>query len=358
MNDISYQSKDVASKVTGEALVGRSLAPFNRPDLKIIGLLPTNLPAIESKELRLDNLFLLSDGSVAIMDYESAYDEENFVKYLNYVARVVKRYAKSKQLKDLKELRVIVIYTADVEQGKEVFDLGCFTLRIDAAYLVNQNSNHIYQKLRCKIEQHEPLTEEEMTELMLLPLTAKGKKKKQYYMEKAVDLAKKLPRQSDTFTTLSGLLTFTDKLIDKDYAQRLKEECFMLTQVERLIYEDCWERAMKKAMEEAQKEVQEKIEREKETIQKEFEKEKEAIRKELDKEKEVARKELDKEKEVARKQVQKQVRKQSLDNTALYLAKTSQDLNFTKEYALQHLTEVTGATRQEALKYLNKYWRS
>ena len=115
---------------------------------------------------------------------------------------------------------------------------------------------------------------------------------------------------------------------------------------------------MKKAMEEAQKEVQEKIEREKETIQKEFEKEKEAIRKELDKEKEVARKELDKEKEVARKQVQKQVRKQSLDNTALYLAKTSQDLNFTKEYALQHLTEVTGATRQEALKYLNKYWRS
>ena len=70
------------------------------------------------------------------------------------------------------------------------------------------------------------------------------------------------------------------------------------------------------------------------------------------------RKELDKEKEVARKQVQKQVRKQSLDNTALYLAKTSQDLNFTKEYALQHLTEVTGATRQEALKYLNKYWRS
>lgn len=125
-----------------------------------------------------------------------------------------------------------------------------------------------------------------------------------------MDLAKKLPRQSDTFTALSGLLTFTDKLIDKDYAQRLKEECFMLTQVERLIYEDCWERAMKKAQEQVEE------------------------------------------------QVQKRVQKQSLDKSALLLAKTGQELNFTKEYALQHLTEVTGATRQEALKYLNQYWRS
>ena len=88
MNNITYHNKDVASKTIGDALIGKSLAPFGLPDLNIIGILPTNLPAVESNELRLDNLFLLSDGSIAIIDYESEYSRENFVKYINYVARV------------------------------------------------------------------------------------------------------------------------------------------------------------------------------------------------------------------------------------------------------------------------------
>lgn len=66
MGEITYQNKDVASKVVGEALVGRSLAPFGLPNLTIKGILPTNLPVVESNELRLDNLFLLQDKAVAI----------------------------------------------------------------------------------------------------------------------------------------------------------------------------------------------------------------------------------------------------------------------------------------------------
>ena len=89
---IAYQNKDVASKVTGEALRGHSLSPFGLPDIKIVDVLPTNLPAIESNELRLDNLFLLEDEAIGIIDYESDYSRENFVKYLNYAARIVKRY--------------------------------------------------------------------------------------------------------------------------------------------------------------------------------------------------------------------------------------------------------------------------
>lgn len=70
MRDIVYQNKDIASKLAAETLIGKSLAPFGLPNLTVTGLLPTNLPAIESNELRLDNLFLLDDGSVAIIEFE------------------------------------------------------------------------------------------------------------------------------------------------------------------------------------------------------------------------------------------------------------------------------------------------
>ena len=44
---------------------------------KIIRVLPTNLPAIQANELRIDNLFLLEDGSLALVDYESDYKHED-----------------------------------------------------------------------------------------------------------------------------------------------------------------------------------------------------------------------------------------------------------------------------------------
>ena len=127
MRDITFYNKDIASKITAESLVGKTLASFGLPDLKVIRLLPTNLPAIESNELRLDNLFELEDGSVAIVDYESVFTKTNFVKYLNYIARVLRRYSNDKRL-----------------------------------------DNKIYTK--------ETLTEEELAQLMILPLTVKGKK--------------------------------------------------------------------------------------------------------------------------------------------------------------------------------------
>lgn len=179
MGDIVYQNKDIASKMISERLIGKRLAPFGLPNLHIVDILPTNLPTIESNELRLDNLFLLSDGSLAIIDYESEFNQGNFVKYMNYIARVLKRYSINKRLDEVHEIRMVVIYTADVEYAPDVYDLGGVSLRIESAYLVNQNSNHIYQKLRYKIGQREMLTEEELMELMILPLTAKGPEGKQ-----------------------------------------------------------------------------------------------------------------------------------------------------------------------------------
>lgn len=241
MGDIAYQNKDVASKTISERLIGKRLAPFGLPNLHIVDILPTNLPAIEGNELRLDNLFLLSDGSLAIIDYESEFDRENFVKYMNYIARVLKRYALNKKLSEIHEICMIVIYTADVESAQDVYELGGITLRIESAYLVNRNSNHIYQKLRYKIEQMEALTEEELMELMILPLTVKGTAGKQEHIRKAAELAKKLPNTKDTHTVLAGLLTFTDKFIEKNYAERLRREVFMLTQVEQIIYDEALE---------------------------------------------------------------------------------------------------------------------
>lgn len=243
MEGVAYQNKDIASKVTAESLVGKSLAPFGLPDIKVVGLLPTNLPVIEADELRMDNLFLLEDGSVAIIDYESKFEKKNFVKYMSYAVRVLKRYAEQRQLEDLKQLKVLVIYTADVEWAQEVYDLGDLILQIEAAYLIHQDSDAIYEHLNQKIHAGESLTEEELAQLIILPLTVKGNEAKQRYIEKAVNLAKQISDHDQVMRVVSGILTFTDKVIDLDYAKKVRDE-LMMTKVERLIYEEAVEKGV------------------------------------------------------------------------------------------------------------------
>lgn len=236
-DNVVYQNKDVASKVTGEALLGHSLAPFGLPHIKIVKLLPTNLPAIEADELRLDNLFLLDDQAVAIIDYESAYSRKNFVKYLNYAARVVKRYADQNQLPKLKTLRIIVIYTADVEHASTEYDLKGVLVRIEPSYLVSMDTETIRKRLEEKIRRKESLSKEEQMQLMILPLTVKGKEEKQKVTMETVKLAKRIEDRTQKNQVLAGLLTFTDKIIDESCRERIKEE-WKMTQIGKMIFDD------------------------------------------------------------------------------------------------------------------------
>lgn len=256
MGEIAYQNKDIASKVTGEALIGGSLAPFGRPDLRIVEALPTNLPAIESNELRLDHLFVLGDGSLAIIDYESDFDRENFVKYMNYIARVVKRYARMHQLDVLKQVKMVVIYTADVERADSVYDLGGLVLHVESAFLIHLDTEGIYEELAKKIYEKKKLTEEELMKLMVLPLTVKGKKDKQEMIVKAVKLAKQIGDRRQELRALAGILTFTDKVIDETYREKIKEE-MQMTQIERMIFDDGLvegeERGIEKGIEKGEK---------------------------------------------------------------------------------------------------------
>ena len=247
MGVIAYQNKDIASKLTTELLVGNHLGPFGLPEKKVVGLLPTNLPAVESNELRLDNLFEMEDGAVAILDYESEFSRENFVKYLNYVARIMRRYANQKSLDQLKKLKILVIYTADVSQAQEVYDLGGVVIQVEASYLIHQNTKEIYGRLKEKVSGGEELNVTERMELMILPLTIKGKKEKQEYIQKAIELAKKMEDRRQGAQVIAGILTFTDKVLDPAYAKQVKGEIKM-NLVSQMIFQDGFDSGVEQGM--------------------------------------------------------------------------------------------------------------
>ena len=234
---IAYQNKDIISKVFTEYFGCKSLEVYGLHIPKVMRLLPTNLPAIEANEWRIDNLLDLQDGSIGILDYESDYREEDKSKYLNYMSRVYRKMVKDG--KGDKDIRMLVIYTADIkpESVKTSVSKTGFSMNIEAAFLSELDSEEIRNRLSDKISKEKFLSDQELMELIILPLTYQTNEKKQEMIKESINLAKKVKDEKQSSFLVAGIVVFSDKIIDADTKSRAKE-WMKMTQIGRMFEQE------------------------------------------------------------------------------------------------------------------------
>lgn len=245
--EIAYQNKDITSKMLAENFKGKTFRVYGLDLPGIREAKPTNIPAVRANELRMDNLFELEDDTVAILDYESDYDEKDKVKYLNYLTGVANRYQKEKR--DCPVLRMVVIYTGDISrrQVSGEYNIGAVKLHTETAFLSELDSAGIMERLRGKIERNEMLTDEELMEFIILPLSYRKKDEKEKRIRETVGMAVRIQDRGQQVFTLAGILAFTDKIIDRGTANKIRRAIEM-TQVA-MIFEEEKQRAVKQAVE-------------------------------------------------------------------------------------------------------------
>ena len=231
---IAYQNKDIVSKLFGDRMKGKPLSLFGLgPVLKVVDVKPTNLPIVQARELRMDNLFELEDGSVAILDYESEYKKSNFTKYGRYIMDVADRYLKEGKEPDI---HMMVLYTADIERAETSFSRTACSIQTEASYLVKAPSEEWLKDVKAGIAS-QSITDEMMMHLVLLPLTYKGEERKQEAIKECVHLARRIPDKGQETFVLAGILTFTDKVINEKTRQYIKEVLGM-TQVGKMLMDE------------------------------------------------------------------------------------------------------------------------
>lgn len=242
MSYIAYQNKDITSKLFADRFKGKSLNVYGLRMPSVKQVLPTNIPQIKANELRIDNVFLLEDDTIAIIDYESTYKKENKHKYIQYINHVVEYYSKEWE-KDI-SVRMIVIYTADVERSQTTYILnaGCLSLKIECAYLSELNSREISERLLEKLKNNIPFTEEELMEFIILPLTYKGNEQKNKSIKMAIDMVSQIPDEETRIFILSGIAVFTDKVIKAEYADEIRR-LISMTKVGKLFEDEKMEYA-------------------------------------------------------------------------------------------------------------------
>lgn len=251
---ITYHNKDILFKILSEAYKEKSFTAYGIDLPPIKEVLPTNLPRISADEKSMDNLFLLEDNTYVIVDYESTYKRKNKIKYLNYIARVMEKYF-SDDNREI-QMRLIIIYTGDVERADPILETGCITLRTEQAFLSKIPGDAEYSRIRDKIEAQEPLSDEDSMKLIILPLTQKGADEKQDMIEKVIGLAEQISDINQKIFILSGVIVASDKFIDRDYLEMMRRRINMtrlgqLYEKEKIEYGN--ERARKVNLETAKK---------------------------------------------------------------------------------------------------------
>lgn len=252
---IVYQNKDIEFKLLSETFKEKSFEAYGLTLPRIKEVLPTNLPEVSANEKRIDNLFLLEDDSVAIVDYESEDKVANRVKYVNYIGRVMERYCRDS--KKIPILRMIVIYTGDVNRASDIMDQGCLTLRMDQVFVSHLPVEDIYRQIKYKLEHKKPLTEQELMRLIILPLAEKGTDGKQKRIKQVVDLAKMIKTEREQTFVIAGILVCSDKFIDREYAKSIRRYLSM-TKVFQILEEEKREAVLaerKKTAKETAKEI-------------------------------------------------------------------------------------------------------
>ena len=242
---IVYQNKDILFKILGQTYKEKSFAAYGIDLPKIRELLPTDLPKIAANEKSIDNLFLLEDGTYAIVDYESVYKKANKIKYLNYIARVMEKYFKEDETFNL---RLIVIYTSDVQSAEPTLETDCFTLRTEQAFLSHIDGEAAFDEIQGKLQSGIPLADDDLMRLVILPLTVPGSEGKQEMLEKVVDLAEQITDEEQRIFTLSGVIVASDKFINREYLDQIRRRISM-TQLGQLYEKEKIEYANQKVRE-------------------------------------------------------------------------------------------------------------
>lgn len=242
---IVYQNKDILFKILGQTYKEKSFAAYGIDLPPIRELLPTDLPKITANKKSIDNLFLLEDGTYAIVDYESVYKKTNKIKYLNYIARVMEKYFKEDETFNL---RLIVIYTSDVQSAEPTLETDCFTLRTEQAFLSHIDGEAAFNEIQGKLKSGIPLANDDLMRLVILPLTVPGTEGKQNMLERIVDLAEQIPDEGQRIFTLSGVIVASDKFINRDYMDQIRRRINM-TQLGQLYEKEKIEYGNQKARE-------------------------------------------------------------------------------------------------------------
>jgi hypothetical protein len=189
---------------------------------KIIGVEPTVQAAIEVERRDMDHLFLIEDGTLLHLEYQSTpAGVEDLERFILYDLRVSKAWRQEKNY--MPKIRTVVIYPRGVKPGLTGIDIGTLQYAVENAVAGNKNAEEVLAGINEKIARNMGLDDLDKINLIFLPMMdSRQHTPEELAIESAAILRDKVAAPEDGYL-IGCLMVMNSKLLDSKTMDRLWE---------------------------------------------------------------------------------------------------------------------------------------
>ena len=226
---ISQHTKDIIQKYTSGLFKNATLEFYGIKTARIKEPINVELPVVEVSETSTDYVFLLEDDTCEHFEFQTKYNKEDLIRFAKYDLRLYER--------DKREITTVIIYSSDVKTAAESLKIGSLVYTPINVMMCNYDGNAIFTDLENKLKTVQELSENDMLNLIFLPLM-KNNIPKYQLAEKSVKLAKTIKNESKSNLCVASAIAFSYKYLSYDEINNLMEALKMNNVIENYIIKE------------------------------------------------------------------------------------------------------------------------
>jgi len=228
---ISAHAKDIIQKYASALFRNATLEFYGVKTAKIKELINIELPVVEVTDSAADDFFLLEDDSLLHYEFVTSYNKDDLIRFAGYDLRLYAR--------DKRNIRTVIIYTADVKEPPAGLNIGSLGYNPDYIMMKDYDGDKIYDDLNAKIKAGQDLTDVDMLNLLFLPIMRITVPMNELAV-KSIELAQTIPDTVKKNACIAATFAFANRYLNKNEMSELKE-VIKMTDLLTMILEEAFE---------------------------------------------------------------------------------------------------------------------
>lgn len=215
---VTDKNYDLVFKLTAGVFKGRILEFLGIKSAQIESSFTTELPMIEANTNHTDFMFILKDGTLLHLEFQSDFSKETLFRVFMYDARIVAKHKKP--------VKTVIVYSGLGGNLENRFDLGSVKYETEIIYIKRDfDGDEIYKKELEKIDAGKT---PDWLNLIFLPIM-KSSQKEVERAKAVIAVLKKINLKKSHYEALvAAIMVLVDKFIGEKDFNEIWEEISML----------------------------------------------------------------------------------------------------------------------------------
>ncbi|MCL1990610.1 MAG: hypothetical protein FWG67_06950 [Defluviitaleaceae bacterium] len=238
---ISHPVYDLSQKSIVNFFQDKALSFFGFQSSKIEESLNVELVDIKMQGKRTDLVFLLEDGSILHLEFQTHYQHDDLLRFINYDILVHQQHKR-------RQVKTLIIYSAGVKRREVKLDFHTLVYKPYVIFLEEKDGDHILSTLEQKLQRKERFNDEDLLNLLFNYFMG-SRERKADKAKRLIEVANAIEEDEVRQLATVSMYSIASKFLDRVQLQKLDEVIKMTDPLVELVQSEAAKVAPKMAEE-------------------------------------------------------------------------------------------------------------